>query len=659
MNPTDKQISQQTLVFLLISIGLITFPHINHLPLPLFAFFFVMLLWRSIAVWNIRFMPNNVMIFLLTVFAVVLLMTQQSTVMGRDSGTGLFVVALGLKLLEIKKRRDLYLACFLSFIVASSQFLYQQSILMTLYILFVCCVLFATLIIINSHQPNTSQAIFSGLKIFGQAIPIGLILFIFFPRFEAPRWTFFEEEKRGITGLSDTLEPGSISQLGLSGEMVFRAKFVGAVPPRHERYWRGPVFSYTDGVRWEQTENLRHIRYMDTPKFQGKTYQYSILMEPQDNKWVFALDMPSVFPSELVRNALYQLVNSNKRKERQAYKLISHTQYNTGYITKTEYRNNLQIPGEPSARIMDLVERLGGFDKTEMDYVQSVLYHFKSNNFYYTLLPGLIEENPIETFLFETQKGFCSHYATAFVYLMRVAGIPARVVTGYQGGELNEAGEFLVIRQANAHAWSEVWLEDRGWIRVDPTTAIAPQRIQQDINVDLQMETGNVSFAGYELSSFQRFWKQTKDIWGSIDYNWQHWVINYTRDNQTRFLSMFGIGDIKSMLVHLLIGIAFCLLVLSWFVLKKRPLPIDKELALYLKFCRKLSRSGITKEASETASQFSKRLQQKYPDSADKVRLITDLYNQVRYLKNPDQHKITQLKKEIRAFSLDNSSESL
>ena len=189
-------------------------------------------------------------------------------------------------------------------------------------------------------------------------------------------------------------------------------------------------------------------------------------------------------------------------------------------------------------------------------FIKQLLNHFRKENFHYTLTPPLMEENPIETFLFETRYGFCSHYAAAFVYLMRVAHIPARVVTGYQGGELNKVGNFLEIRQANAHAWAEVWLEHKGWVRFDPTAAIAPERIEQNINIDQLVPGGTISYIPASAAAQEAFdWlKQTRQLWSNVDYQWQRWVINYDNNNQSSFLSSLGIADIKAM-IYWMVGI--------------------------------------------------------------------------------------------------------
>ena len=644
--------NQRVVIFLLLSIGLITLPHVYHVPLPLFAFFSGLLIWRFIGIWKPSYLPNNILIFLLTVSALLLLYSQHQGVLGRDAGTSLFVTALGLKLLEIKKERDLYLINYLAFIVATSQFLYQQSIIMAAYILFVCCVLLATLVSINSQKPQTIPALKTALIIILQALPITIVIFVLFPRVEAPRWMMFDEQHSARSGLSDSMEPGSISSLGLSDELVFRVKFKGAIPPPNQRYWRGPVFSHTDGKKWTETKQLFFKRFLDKPHYQGTAYQYTLMMEPQDKNWVFALDMPVSYPNSLEKNALYQLINKKNPGDRAEYQITSSPQYNTGYITKTELKDNLQLPSEPSEKITKLVQHLQGYDQPAEVFIDALLNHFTTENFHYTLMPPLMEENPIDTFLFETRYGFCSHYAAAFVYLMRVADIPARVVGGYQGGELNKAGGFLEIRQANAHAWVEVWLKNKGWTRFDPTAAIAPERIEQDVNIDLQLSTGIVNFnpTNVNISKAISWLKQARQMWGTVDYSWQRWVINYTGANQAKFLSSLGIHDFKAMAYWLLGCIGFITIVLAWFILKVKQNVVAKELRLYQVFCQKMAKAGVKKQNGETAQQFCMRVQQQYPQLAEKAELITDLYIKLRYAQCYTEEDFALLKQKVASF---------
>ncbi|MGZ8927098.1 MAG: transglutaminase TgpA family protein [Methylobacter sp.] len=641
------ELDKNILIFLLTSIGLIVFPHVYHIPAAIFGFFSLLLSWRFIGVWKPNWLPGKWVILLLAISGIGLLYSQHQGLFGRDAGTNLFITALGLKLLEIKTERDLYLINYLAFIVAASQFLYEQSILMAAYILLVCCALLATLVYINSSKALTRAAVKTALIITVQALPIAVALFVLFPRIEAPKWKLFNEPHSAKTGLSDSMEPGSISDLGESFELVFRVKFAGPIPPPQQRYWRGPVLSYTDGKRWTQAVFQKPS---GKPAVTGMSYQYTLLMEPQDKNWVFALDMPQEFSAPLTLNAGYQLITSDSPDKRAEYKVTSYPEYNTGPINPGEYKSATQLPGEPSDKIKQLVGQLHGFDSAPDNFINQLLNHFREEDFHYTLTPPVMEESPIESFLFKTRYGFCSHYASAFVYLMRVAHIPARVVTGYQGGELNKVGDFLEIRQADAHAWAEVWLENRGWVRFDPTAAIAPERIEREINLDRQTAYGIAAANDYLPRPAYNWLKQARQLWGNVDYNWQRWVINYDHKSQSNFLSSFGINDLKAMIYWMIAVIASITAMLCWFLLYQKPKVADKVLLAYNRFCKKLAKHGLFRGAGEGVKDFSERVKIRLPGQIEQIDQITSLFIKLRYGRTASSEDLQQLKTLVGLF---------
>ncbi|MCX7096720.1 MAG: DUF3488 and transglutaminase-like domain-containing protein [Methylococcales bacterium] len=646
--------NKNILIFLLASIGLIVFPHIANIPISFFIFFYFLLGWRFISIWKPTWLPNKLLVFLLTALGIALYYSEFQGIFGRDAGTRLFITALGLKLMEIKTGRDLYLITYLAFIVAASQFLYEQSLLMGAYILFVSCVLLATLVTINSSKPEALVALKTAGLIIVQSLPMAVILFVFVPRLEAPKWALFNEPRQTKMGLPDSMEPGSISDLGMSDELVFRVKFKGALPPPRQRYWRGPVLSYTDGKKWSQVSNMRFGRYLDKLVLKGQPYQYTLLMEPQNRPWVFALDMPAEFSQTLRRNAHYQLITQENPNIRAEYSLTSYTDYNTGYLTRTELKDTTQLPSPPSSKIDQLVKQLHGFDSPQEQFIQQLLNHFRKEDFHYTLTPPLMEENPIETFLFETRRGFCSHYAAAFVYLMRAAHIPARVVTGYQGGELNQTGDFLEIRQADAHAWAEVWLEHKGWVRFDPTAAIAPERIERGIDTDQLVPGGAISYAPTSAAAQEALnWlKQTRQLWSTIDYKWQRWVINYDNKNQASFLSSLGIADIKTMVYWMVGTIAAITALLSWILLYQKQKTIDPIMRTYNRFCKKLAKRGLIRGNSEGAKDFAARANQTLPEHASTINHITALFIKLRYGKNARPEDLALFNRRVGKFKI-------
>ena len=639
------------LIFLLSSVGLIVLPHIANIPLLVFGFFYTMLIWRIIAIWQPHYLPKKNLLIALTIFSLLLLFSQYRAILGRDAGTNLFIVTLGLKLLETKSERDYYLIIYLSFIVASSLFLFQQSLIMAVYILAVCCLLFSTLVAINSIEIKPSKVLKTASIIVFQAIPLAIIIFILFPRIESPRWMLFKEKNQAKMGLSDSMEPGSISDLSVSEELVFRVSFKDKIPPARERYWRGPVMSYTDGKRWRIINSQRYLKNLSQTNYQGTSYQYTLLMEAQEKNWVFALELPAQYDDSLDRNGNYQLTTTDNHNKRAEYHITSYPIYNTGTISSLEYQDNIQLPTNPSERINDLIKQLHGFENNPDLFIQTLLTHFKTQQFRYTLSPPEMLNNPIETFLFEKRAGFCSHYATAFVYLMRVAGIPARVVTGYQGGDYNAVGNFLEVRQANAHAWTEVWLKNKGWVRIDPTAAVAPERIEQSVNIDLLKMGAEVRFD--TIQNKQRsLLAQVLQLWNGVDYQWQRWVVNYDTDNQADFLAVFGIHNIKTMLTWLMLMAGLVIVILILLLLRSKRKKTDIVLMIYQRFCRKLQPLGLIRETGEGAIAFANRAKQILPKQTQAIDDITAYFLKLHYGKQPNREDITRFAKAVTMFKI-------
>jgi transglutaminase-like putative cysteine protease len=632
-------------------VGLAVLPHYQHISPLSFGFFTVLLSWRLVGIWRPAWIPKQYIVFLLLLLGIALLFAERQGIFGRDGGSSLFITALGLKLMEMKKERDFYLIVYMTFIVAATQFLYEQSILFGAYIGFVCCLLLALLIAMNGLKSEIMQALKLAGTIILQAAPLTVAIFILFPRLDPPKWMAISSETKNRTGLSEVMEPGSISNLGLSDELVFRARFDGPLPPPEQRYWRGPVMSVTNGKLWMQAPNSER-RPQRNPKVSGQPYRYTLLMEPQEKNWVFALDMPVGFSPPLSRNANFQMLTSARPGQRAAYKLLSYPAYNTGSLTPEAFRDAVQLPARPAGRIKDLVGRLHGYALPPTLFIRNLLNYFRQENFRYTLEPPKLDDNPIESFLFDTRAGFCSHYASAFVYLMRTAHIPARVVTGYQGGETNELGNFIQVRQADAHAWAEVWIENRGWVRFDPTAAIAPERIEYPLDVSRLRPGESIIFDGGngEFKKIIRLFKQAGLIWGTVDYNWQRWIINYNSLHQIHFLSEFGIKGNRAMLYWLSAILIGMTLLLSALMLYQKRRKTDPALRVYARFCAKLAKKGLVRGSGEGAKDFAERIKMTLPQQADEIDRITELFIDLRYGRRPAPQGAKQLKRRVALF---------
>jgi len=648
---TTKALDRNLLLLLLGAVGLAVLPHIQHVSTFAFGFFTALWGWRLFGIWQPAWLPGRLLVFLLLLSGIALLFVERQGILGRDAGSSLLIIALGLKLMEMKRERDFYLVVYMTFVVVATQFLFEQNILLGAYNGLVCCLLLALLIAINGLHHKIPQALKLAVVISLQAAPLAAALFILFPRLDAPKWLTVGSETKNRSGLSEAMEPGSITNLGLSDELVFRAQFDGPIPPPQERYWRGPVMSMTNGKLWMQAQDFAQYG-RPTLKVSGQPYRYTLLMEPQEKNWVFALDMPVGYSKPLLRNANFQLLTSAAPGQRAAYKLTSYPAYNTGFLSDGEFRDAVQLPGKPSARIKELVRRLHGHDAPPAVFIRNLLDHFRNENFRYTLEPPKLEDSPIESFLFDTRAGFCSHYASAFVYLMRAAHIPARIVTGYQGGEINDLGHFIQVRQADAHAWAEVWLENQGWVRHDPTAAVAPDRIEYPLDVSRLSPGEEIYFdiGNQDLRKVFSLFRQAGLAWGAVDYSWQRWIIDYNSLHQAHLLSEFGIKGGRARVYWLTAVGAVITLVLSASILHQKRRETDPALLIYARFCTKLARKGLIKGSGEGAKDFAERAKTQLPQHASEIDRITKVFISLRYGRQAAQSDIKQLKRWVASF---------
>lgn len=628
--------------------ALVAFPHLVHLPRPITLFYFLLLGWRLLVVGKPYFLPGKKLLLILTLLAVILLISVNQGILGRHAGSSALLVALGLKLMEMRTERDSYVIVFLAFFVALTQFLFNQSMVMATYILMVSWFLVATLISLNSGSLKTPSLFKISVGIILQALPIAIFLFFLFPRIPTPKFWLHDDQNQAVTGLSEILEPGQISRLSLSQDTAFRVNFADKIPPRQQLYWRGPVFWFTDGKRWTLPKQEPSVQPII--RFAASSYHYIMILEPHQQRWLFALDLPLTIPANAYWTNEWVILSQSKVRKRLAYELDSSPGYATDYLSEHDHARGLQLPRKPSRRIVELVEKWQQHSRDPAQIAHDALRYFHDEPFVYTLTPPLLNQNPTEEFLFETRRGFCEHYSTAFVYLMRAAGIPARVVTGYQGGEFNAIGNFMEVRQADAHAWAEIWLETQGWVRYDPTAAVAPERIEFGIDVGEQIKTGSVAFTVDQLSGLTQWLIQARQLWASFDHAWSRWVLGYDVYSQNRLLRWLGIDNLPSkILISFTIFFALMMLIAP-FIFRNKHRKKEKTLILYEKFCKRLARKGLLKNPQEGARNFSLRAATVLPGSAIRIYEITDVYLHLRYGRNPVPGDITRLKQLIAKF---------
>ncbi len=637
---------------LLAAWGLALLPLLGQLPLFLGAACILVGLWRWQALQRGWPLPARRLRLLLTLAAMAAVQLTFGTVLGRDAGTALLTLMLALKLLETRRPRDGALVLALTYFLTATLALYDQSLPVLLYQLLVFLVVTAALVQLQygPRPASTAQVLRQAGGLILQALPVMLILFVLFPRLPGPLWG---TPAAGDGGLDDRMSPGSISRLGQSDAVAFRVRFDGPVPDSSLLYWRGPVLWYTDGRNWlAQAESDAPGSRPPTLQLDGEAVRYQVTLEPHGRRWLYALDLPTLLPPGSHRHADLLLLASRPVNQVLRYTTASHLHYRTGALTPERRRLALQLPAGANPRTLELGRRLRAQSADNWGVVQAALRFFRDQPFYYTLEPPLLDQpHPLDQFLFQTRRGFCEHYAAAFTVLMRAAGIPSRIVTGYQGGTRNPVGGYLVVRQRDAHAWSEVWLPQEGWVRVDPTAAVAPQRIERGIDTALEQELAHPFRQPHGGSVWDRL-HHGLDV---LHDGWNQWVLGYGHDLQQQLLARWGLGD-WSKRAWLLAGALLLALavVVALLVLAQRRRR-DPAARLYGRFCRKLARCGLARRPSEGPRDFADRISRSRPEWAAQAQAICRLYTELRYAPTgtgepSGKRRLNELRQRIRRF---------
>jgi transglutaminase-like putative cysteine protease len=488
-----------------------------------------------------------------------------------------------------------------------------------------------------------------------QAAPLMLVLFLFFPRIEGPVWGLPEDAWTGMTGLSDNMSPGTISQLVQSEAPAFRARFTRRTPRPEQRYWRGPVLWRTDGRTWSSGDlDLLSRSTEHAPPGNAVAFEYSITLEPHNKLWLLALDLPVQVSVPAIHTPDFQALAYRPVRKRLYYTATSYTQVDTGPLDSSLRTAALQLPERISARVRNLARSWREHSTSDAELVRQALAYFNEQAFVYTLEPPPLGADPVDEFLFATQRGFCEHYAAAFVVLMRSAGIPARVVTGYQGGEYNPLGDYWLVRQSDAHAWAEVWLPDGGWQRVDPTAAVAPERIEHSLDTAGAAAGAAASFRMPDNDLLGRNLRKLRYLLDAMNNQWHEWVLSYGPQRQLEFLASLGIdrASWKHMALALLLLTGTLLLGISLWMLLQKPAAQDPVERAWLQFCKRLARHGLARQPGEGPRDFARRVAAARPPLATRINAISRLYIALRYGKpaNRATSDTARLQRMVRRF---------
>jgi transglutaminase-like putative cysteine protease len=443
------------------------------------------------------------------------------------------------------------------------------------------------------------------------------------------------------------MRPGSIGELVRSEAIAFRVHFEGVPPPAAARYWRVRVLWESDGLIWRAGANPPASPGL-TPL--GEPVSYRVTLEPTGKTWLPALDLPFSAPAGAGLQGGAVLVRRRAVNERLVYDVRSHLAYRTGPLSARERNRGLAVP-PTSDRVRALAQSWRNAAKSDEQVVQAALAYFRNQPFYYTLSPPTLGADPVDEFLFETRQGFCEHYAAAFTTLMRAAGVPARVVIGYQGGLHNPAGDYYMVRQADAHAWSEVWLESQGWVRVDPTAAVAPERVEQGIDsVGLADVEGRTAEAASETARWlARAWQRAHFTWDAFNLSWFYWVKDYDEDRQARLLERVGLHESAG--VVLVAGVLGVALAYAWLA-GRAPRPRDPLVRTYRRYCRKLARAGLPRSPNEGPLDYARRAGRRWPELRPTIEAITARYVALRYGPADARDEHAALERAVRHFAV-------
>ena len=536
-------------LFLLLVIALVLAPQVSRLPVWCSVTAAVVLIWRGAIAWRNARLPRRRWLVLLLVLAVAGTYASYKTILGREAGVTLLCLLLVLKTLELRARRDAYVVFFLSFFAILTAFFNSQALGTAVVVFLAFWGLLTALVNANmpAGRPPMRLVATIALKLMAFGAPIMLALFLLFPRM-APLWGLPSEELRGKTGLSDRMEVGSMASLALDEGIAFRIKFEDKTPPARDMYFRGPVLAKFDGRNWtaesgdEGFAALVGSRGVDfTPK--GPAVNYEVTMEPNRRTWLFVLEaaneapvLPPPYRTRL--SDQMQWFTNRPVGDILRYKASSYPQYAYAAATKeAALARYTHLPDGFDPRTRELAQQLRAANPTAdaRAMAELALQRLRSGGYTYTLDPGVYPANTADYFWFEHKEGFCEHIASAFVVLMRAAGVPARIVTGYQGGEMNGMDGFWAVRQADAHAWAEVWQPGEGWLRVDPTGAVMPARVGAFARLS------NPSGVSGMLSTLSPgLLAQMRQFWDAVNNAWTQRVLNYTQGEQLNLLKKLG-----------------------------------------------------------------------------------------------------------------------
>ncbi len=610
------QIPRNSLMLLMVSQVVVVLPLIVHISPWIVAVCLICGYWRS-GVYQGRWgYPSGLVKTLLVIGAVAGIAFSGYGSFSLEAATSLLVLAFALKLVEMKNRRDAYLVIYLCYFLIATAFLFDQSMALTAYEVLAAVVVTAAMVGMNQMQsrvrPLASLKIAAAL--IAQALPLTLVLFLFFPRV-APLWSI-PMPSAATTGISDKITPGDVANLTQSDELAFRAVFDEAVPAQRDLYWRGLVYSEFRFGTWAVAEPLDALDPLDIEEASADSPErigYEVFLEPTQSKWLFSLDTPVAYGGRIDLLGDYRLLNAEPVLSVLRYRLASDPNFTMDAELSDAIRaRETELPPQDNPRLREYAQALYAQTGSAQAMVEAMLDEIRTGPYSYTLQPPVLPRlNSIDAFWFESRRGFCSHYAGTMVFALRAVGIPARMVGGYQGGEVNNVTGHVVVRQYQAHAWIEVWLPGQGWTRYDPTAAVAPARVENGLDAALSSEDRAVlSFLTSARFGGEGLLNSMLEFVDSLEHRWNLWVVGYDASTQSDLLSDL-LGEVTPARVGMAIlaGGGLCLVIVTLTLfLRRRPQPKHPAERLFQAFCNAMARQGHARGVDETPAAYIRRL---------------------------------------------------
>lgn len=657
-NRYQRLLSLPAYYWVLIAQLFVILPHAAYLPLWLIGFAIITIIAQLPSI-KAKFKPTRlkrlyqVMQMLGFLLGLAGLSLTYGAAFGLDMGVGFLVLCLVSKLWELYKRRDAYVVLNLSLFVIAGLFLLDQGLVTTLQAVAATIIVLLAFITLNDDSNTSGDGRMRTLGVLGvSALPLLVVLFLFFPRLP-PLWSVQLSSSQATTGVSDSMSPGDIASLSQSTELAFRVEFAQARPAQSELYWRGLVFSDFDGVTWRPNRRVQQqwqpgrqppnwlARSLATATTKTEPKSYEITLEPTQQQWLFGLDYPLPQNKDTRLTSDFTLIKEEPVSEQLRYEVLRYAPMQIDPILDEVSRAaNLTLPSAGNLQTQNLAKQLFAQSGSDPErYIQAIQRWINQTEFRYTLSPPPLDEDRIDSFLFETKAGFCEHYSSSFTFMMRAVGIPARVVAGYQGGEMSRGGNVWEVRQMDAHAWSEVWLEGQGWVRVDPTAFVAPERVEQGMDALTQSRGASLFGEGAAAQvSYQQYQmlQALRRLSDQASYYWQKDVVGYDQDKQAgSLLKWFNIRSISEQIAWLAasaITVISLLVFMIWYRRRKQWHPADRPL---IKLSSKVAKNdrALSRHDNEGALAWLKRLEnsQAHGLNGEGLQEVSRHYRQLRY----------------------------